>query len=63
MRHAQHLRQFLVTPQFMPRDVRWLVRPGLESSVVVVFTTFADAIEFATRDWIDPLGINARVEL
>lgn len=31
--------------------------------MMVLFNTFTDAIEFATRDWIDPLGINARVEL
>lgn len=62
VRHAQHLRQFLTTSQFMPRDVRWTVRPRVGSSVVVVFTTFTDALEFATRDWINPLGVDSAIE-
>lgn len=64
IRHVQHLRRFLVTPQFVPNDVRWVVRPWAESSVVVLFRSWVDAVEFATRDWLDPLGVNtARAEL
>lgn len=57
VRSAQHLRRFLSTPQFVPRDVRWTVRPWSESSVIVVFTSWFDAIEFATRDWLNPLDV------
>lgn len=63
IRHKQHLREHLREPLFVPSAVRWYVSPAVTSPMMVLFRTFTEAIEFATRDWIDPLGIGARVEL
>lgn len=63
VRHVQHLSDYLVTRAFRPRDVRWVVRPHRDSPITIMFTTHADALEFALRDWYHPNGFTSTPEV
>lgn len=67
VRHVRHVRRlYRRLPPAVAPNLNWVVRPTRTSHVAVLFGTFTDALEFATRDWRNPLDVDdvdARVEL
>lgn len=64
VRHIRHIRRlYRRLPPSVAPNISWVVRPTRTSHVAVLFTEFTDALEFATRDWNNPLDVDTRVEV